>query len=88
LIKKYQPDGRQDAAFRMLRDSVILAINAHKLTNLEALAMLSNLVGVILASQDPTQLTTQEATDIIRSNIKEGNQSVINEGKPEKNRMN
>jgi len=88
VIKEIRSNNRQSEAFEALRDHVIEAIEKHRLTEMEALALASQLVGMMLASQDPTSISKEEAILLVRCNIEYGNHSTINAGRPDEDRMN
>ena len=88
MIKEIRSNNRQSEAFEALRDHVIEAIEKHRLTEMEALALASQLVGMMLASQDPTSISKEEAILMVQRNIEYGNHSTINAGRPNEDRLN
>ena len=57
----------------------VLKKYADKLTAAEMLAIVSNMVGKLLAQQDQRKMSAEQALQIVRANIEIGNRQMIDE---------
>ena len=81
-------DQRQEAAFNELRDCYVKLIEEKFLSNLEALAMASQMVGMLLAMQDPEQISKADAVRMVQVNVEQGNKNTVMSNAPPSDRMN
>lgn len=65
---------------KAFRTEMIALLNKHAghLTAQDMLALASHLVGQVIAMQDKSKMSREEALKIVRLNIEQGNKEVVN----------
>lgn len=72
-IKTAKPE--HEVAYQDL--CALVSKHAHKLSELELLAVAANMLGKLLAMQDQSKTTSEQAMEVVIKNIEHGNGQVL-----------